>query len=291
MVLYITAILYLIIVNYALQVGAYSIPPEGGFQHLLTNNREQMVTVASFDLAPSDKPLLTLHPLDVPLDGGSTLAGVDYDVSVPTVLRVYLHWRGPSTAGKVGQIDNVPVTLPTLPRDAIFVTAHDVPLAARLNLSLTRKGAGVWGWQIFSMSLPAYRLSDRYVLLGDQMALVGVDSRREAAPGQTLDVTLRYLSLKPLATNYVASVRLEGPDGAWRIQSDDHPASNAFPTLKWITGSIVNDWRRLTVPADAKPGRALGHLTVYDEVREVVLPPLDTRMGDSVPLGEWTVNP
>jgi hypothetical protein len=85
------------------------------------------------------------------------------------------------------------------------------------------------------------------------------------------------------------SVRIEGQDAAWRVASDDHPAGNAFPTLKWIAGSVVDDWRRLSVPADAKPGRASGHLTVYDELREDVLPPLDARMGDSVPLGEWDV--
>jgi hypothetical protein len=120
--------------------------------------------------------------------------------------------------------------------------------------------------------------------------LIGVDSsRRAVAPGQLVDVTLRYLSLRPLVTNLKASVRMDGQDGAWRIASDDHPAGNAFPTLKWIAGSVVSDLRRLSVPADAKPGRAFGHLTIYDEVREDVLPPLDARMGDSVPLGEWDV--
>jgi hypothetical protein len=90
-------------------------------------------------------------------------------------------------------------------------------------------------------------------------------------------------------TDNVVSVRIEGADGAWRISSDDHPAGNAFPTLKWIAGSVVSDRRQLTLPADAQPGLALGHLTVYDAFREDILSPLDARMGDSVPLGEWTV--
>jgi hypothetical protein len=40
---------------------------------------------------------------------------------------------------------------------------------------------------------------------------------------------------------------------------------------------------------DAKVGRATGHLKVYDEIREEILPPLDARMGDDIPLGEWNV--
>jgi hypothetical protein len=117
------------------------------------------------------------------------------------------------------------------------------------------------------------------------MALVGVDaSRRQVAPGQPLDVTLRFLSLKPLVISDIISVRIEQV-GA----SDDRPAANAVPTLKWIAGSIVDDWRRFLVPTDAQPGRVSGHLKVYDEFREDVLPPLDARMSDSVPLGEWSV--
>jgi hypothetical protein len=249
-----------------------------------------MATVATLDLVPSDEPLPTRHPLDVPFDGGPTLTGVDYDWTNPSLLRVYLHWRGPGPAGAVARIGDVTVTLPELPQGASFITGLDVPLAMPLRLSMARAAAGAWGWPVAKVPLPSFRLDDRYVLLSDQMALIGVESpRREIAPGQPVDVTLRFLSFKPLVTNHVVSVRIEGQDDAWRVASDDHPAGNAFPTLKWIAGSVVDDWRRLSVPADAKPGRASGHLTVYDELREDVLPPLDARMGDSVPLGEWDV--
>jgi hypothetical protein len=127
-------------------------------------------------------------------------------------------------------------------------------------------------------------------MLGDQMALTSVDTlRRVLLPGQPVDVTMRFLSLKPLVWDNVASVRIEGVDGVWRVSSDDHPADNAFPTLKWIAGSVIADWRRLAIPADIPTGLASGHLTVYDAFREDVLPPLDARMSDSVPLGEWQV--
>ena len=127
-------------------------------------------------------------------------------------------------------------------------------------------------------------------MLGDQLVLTGVDApRRAVLPSQPVDVTLRFLSLKPLVWDNVASVRIEGADGVWRVSSDDHPAGNAFPTLKWIAGSVVSDWRRLVIPAEVPPGLASGHLTVYDAFREDILPPLDARMGDSVPLGEWVV--
>ena len=147
-----------------------------------------------------------------------------------------------------------------------------------------------WGWPVSEVQLPAFHSGDRYVMLGDQMMLTEVDTpRRAATPGQPVDVTLRFLSLKPLVTDNVASVRIESADGMWHVSSDDHPAGNAFPTLKWIAGSAVSDWRRLIVPTDGGPGRATGHLTVYDAFREDILPPLDARMSDSAPLGEWAV--
>jgi hypothetical protein len=282
--------------RYAVQVGVYFVPPEGGFRNLKTTDGQEQATVAMLDLVPGHTELPTLHPLDVPFAGGPTLTGVDYDWSNPSSLRVYLHWRGPSAAGLVARVNDSTVMLPELARGAAFVTGHDVPAAAPLRLNVTsaddhtQTGAGAWGWPVSSIELPAFQSSERYVILGDQMLLAGVDvPRRNISPDQLINITLRWLSLKPLVTDNVASVRVEGADGTWRVSSDDHPAGDAFPTLKWIAGSVVQDWRQLSVPADAQPGRASGHLTVYGAFREDILPPLDARMSDSVPLGEWTV--
>jgi hypothetical protein len=274
--------------QYAVVVGVYFVPPEGGFHNLRTAEGE-WATVATFDLAPSNEPLPTLHPLDVPFAGGPTLAGVDYDWSNPSSLRVFLHWRGPNLAGIVARIDDAAAPLPELARGATFVTGHDIPLASPLQMNLTRAdgrrltGAGAWGWPISSVQLSGFHSTDRYVLLGDQMALIGVESpRRTVSPDQPIDVTLRFLSLKPLVTGHKVSVRIEG-ENLRRISSDDHPAANAIPTLKWIAGSVVEDRRRFKLPDDAKPGRVSGYMRVYDEFREDVLPP------DDVFLGEWNV--
>jgi hypothetical protein len=245
---------------------------------------------------PGNDELPTLHRLDVPFVSGPTLTGVDYDLSNPSALRLYLHWRGPSPAGIIARVNGVAVMLPELARGVAFVTGHDMPVAAPLRLTvvgadgLLRTGAGAWGWPVSDVQLPAFHSGDRYVMLGDQMALTGVETpRRTASRSQPVDVTLRLLSLKPLVTDNVASVRVQDVDGTWRVSSDDHPAGNAFPTLKWVAGSVVYDWRRLGVPTDVNAGRASGHLTVYDVFREDILPPLDARMSDSVPLGEWRV--
>ena len=275
--------------RYAVVVGVYYVPPGGGFRNLTTADGE-WATVAAFDLAPGDEPLPTLHPLDVPFAGGPSLTGVDYDLSNPSSLRVYLHWRGPGAAGAAARIGDEVTPLPELTRGATFITGHNVPAASPVQVSLTRAdgqrltGAGAWGWPISSVPLPEFHSTDRYVLLGDQMALIGVESpRRTVAPGQPLDVVLRFLSLKPLVTGDVVSVRIEGENLGQRISSDDHPAANAIPTLKWIAGSVVEDRRRLKLPDDARPGRVSGYLRVYDEFREDVLPP------DDVFLGEWNV--
>jgi hypothetical protein len=282
--------------RYAVKVGVYFVPPEGGFRNLKIAGGDEQAAVAALDLVPGNDELPTLHRLDVPFVSGPTLTGADYDLSSPSALRLYLHWRGPSPAGIVVRVNGVAVVLPELARSAAFVTGHDVPAAASLRLTVAgadgqlRTGAGAWGWPVSDVQLPAFHSGDRYVMLGDQMVLTGVDTpRRTVSPSQPVDVTLRLLSLKPLVTDNVASVRVEDADGIWRVSSDDHPAGNAFPTLKWVAGSVVYDWRRLGVPTDAKPGRASGHLTVYDAFREDILPPLDARMSDSVPLGEWAV--
>lgn len=284
--------------RYAVKVGAYFVPSEGGFRNLKTFGGDEQATVATLDLAFSNDEPPTLHPLDVPFANGPTLTGVDYDWSSPSSLRVYLHWRGPGPP-VVFRIGTARANLPHLPRGVAVVTGHDVQLLSPpLYLSLVdsttdgplRQGAAAWGWPVDRIQLPDPHLDDRYVPLGEQMLLTGVYTPRyQVASGQPLDVTLRFLSLKPLVTDNVVSVRIEGAGGAWRTSSDDHPAGNAFPTLKWIAGSVVSDWRQLTVPAGAQPGLALGHLTVYDAFREDILPPLDARMGDSVPLGEWQV--
>lgn len=283
--------------QYAIQLGVYNVPPEGCCRNLTTADGAQLATVTRFELAPADEALPTLHPLEVPFVDGPTLTGVDYDSSGRR-LRVYLHWRGPSLHGMTATVLTATSPLPVLPSGATFITSHDIdflspPLYMRLADLETgaggRIGAGVWGWPVEYVRLPDPG-DERYVMLSDQMLLTGVESpRRQVMPGQSVDVTLQFLSLKPLVTDNVVSVRIEGAD--WRVSSDDRPAGNAFPTLKWIAQSLVSDRRRLAVPADATSGRASGHLTVYDAFREDVLPPLDARMGDSVPLGEWDVGP
>jgi hypothetical protein len=275
--------------RYAVVVGVYFVPPEGGFHNLRTAEGE-WATIATFDLVSSHEPLPTLHPLDVPFAGGPTLTGVDYDWSNPSSLRVYLHWRGPSSPVIV-EVGTSRVSLPVLPHGTTFVTSHDVQLLSPpLNLHLvdpltnnqTRVGASVWGRPMDWVSLPDPRWGNRYVLLSDQMALIGVESpRRTVAPGQSIDVSLRFLSLKPLVTGDVVNVRIVGED--LHISSDDRPAANAIPTLKWIAGSIVEDRRQFKLPDDARPGRVSGYMRVYDEFREDVLPP------DDVFLEEWAV--
>jgi len=273
---------------YSVVVGVYYAPPEGCCRNLKTSDGTELATVATLDLVLADKPLPTLHPLDVSFAGGPTLTGVDYDWSNSASLQVYLHWRGPSAAGIATRIGDAAVTLPELNSGVMFVTAYSVPPTVPLQLNLT-SGEGnqliassAWGWPVSSVPLSNPRSSDRYVLLSDQMALIGVESpRRTVAPGQPIDVMLRFLSLKPLVTGNKVSVRIEGED--LRISSDDHPAANAIPTLKWIAGSVVEDRRRFKLPDDARPGRVSGYMRVYDEFREDVLPP------DDVFLGEWNL--
>jgi len=160
--------------RYRVTLGAYTVT-DAGFETLPTAQGETAVTLTELELAPLGRSPFTLHRQAVPFDGGPTLVGVDYDRGVPDVLRVYLHWRGPSQSALQARVTTgdteATATLPSIPTEAYQTIAIDVPLphphtsTPSLRLSLTdaqgqaKTASGPWAWPTLEARLPAPALN------------------------------------------------------------------------------------------------------------------------------------
>ncbi len=291
--------------EYVLTVGAYQ-PEAPGAPRLTTADGTDHVSLVTIELQPGISPPVTTRPRRVPFAGGPTLVGIDYDTGLPGQLRLYLHWRG---QGGLSTLDThvrwgdqqIARTRVDLPGRGYVTTVYDLPAEARsLELVTDRRFSGPWGLGAEGLDLPQPRPGERYVPIGGEMVLTGVERSptRSLLPGEEVGYDLRLVASRPLLRDRIVSVSLVGlePDGSWswRALDDSVPALGAVPTFKWVSGSTVWDRHRLTVPPDAPAGPANGTLLIYDHYTQAVLPPLDQRLwtwGLSVPLHTWTVAP
>ena len=311
--------------RYQVMLGAYT-AGEAGFENLAAEDGQTTVLLADLDLAslgcagPAEQPRwtlqsaivrlsahdqvynlqsapFTLHRQAVPFAAGPTLVGVDYDRSVPDVLRVYLDWRGAVGEGWQARVRSAggieaATRLAPVPEGAYQTVALDLQGVTQGGLWLSladsqgqvASAAGPWGWLVGEVRLPAPALDARFVPLGDEMALVGVAPRRVVRDGvMPVDVTL--VGLRPLTADDGTSVRLVAGDGRVAVH-DCQPALGAVPTLKWIRGSRVVDRHLLPVGEDF--GEAQATFVAYERFRLTPLPPMDARF-EQVPLGTWEV--
>jgi hypothetical protein len=289
--------------RYRVTLGAYTLTG-AGFEALPAGGGEAAVTLTELELVPLAQPPFTLHRQAVSFDGGPTLVGVDYDRSVPDVLRVYLHWQGPADGALQARLRTTggveaTAALPPLPAGTYQTIAVDLALphphtsTPSLRLSLTdahgqaRPAAGSWGWPLQEIRLPTPTPAARFVPMGDEMAVIGATAH-PAAPGETMTVDVTLVALCPLTTDDSTSVRLTDADGRWLATHDCQPALGAIPTLKWIRGSRVVDRHLLPVPKDFTAGQVRATLVAYERFRMTPLPPMDGRFSEA-PLGVWTL--
>jgi hypothetical protein len=298
--------------RYRVTLGAYTVTGTG-FETLLTDVGEVAITLTDLELVPlgcnlqstvcNTQPTpFTLHRQAVPFAGGPTLVGVDYDRSVPDVLRIYLHWRGSVREGawhaRVWTTDGLEAAAPLspVPAGAYQTVGMDVQGIVNgnrpLRLALTNaqgeqvQAAGPWGWPVWEARLPAPASDARFVPLGDEMAVVSAVAH-PAAPGETMAVDVTLVALRPLTSDDATSVRLMDADGRWLARHDMQPALSAVPTLKWVRGSRVVDRHLLSLPEDFTGEEVRATLVAYERFRMTSLPPMDGRFNE-VPLGTWT---
>ena len=307
--------------RYRVTLGAYTVS-EGGFENLLADDGETAVTLTELELVPvgcnrstecSRRSLqsaicnphsapFTLHRELVPFARGPTLIGVDYDRSAPETLRAYLHWQGPVEEGWEARLRTADglegaARVAPIPQGAYHTVGVDLQGAVEgplwLSLALAEEqgqvktAAGPWGWPVGEVRLPAPPPEARFVVLGDEMAVVGAQART-AEPGETMLVDVTLVALRPLTSDDATSVRLTDGEGRWLATHDCQPALGAVPTLKWIRGSRVVDRHLLPLPEDFTGEEVRATLLAYERFRLTPLPPMDGRFSE-VPLGNWAL--
>jgi hypothetical protein len=96
--------------------------------------------------------------------------------------------------------------------------------------------------------------NDVFADFGQQIALIGFDtSATQAAPDDTVDVTLYWKAQRPLDINYQVFLHLLATDGSLVAQSDKlNPGQ--FPTRRWPLDKYVWDEHHLQLPPDLPAG-------------------------------------
>jgi len=259
---------------YPVLVGAYR-PVESGFVQYRTPDGAEFAAVGTLTVTAATWPPATQHPLGDAWSQTSQqpqLIGADYDAGLPGRLRVWTHWRLGRSATEVALMDaDGRLLTPARPLSAASGSAQPQ------YLSLVFDIAPVHDIRVAPTSqvLPDYRDGQRYIPFANQAALVGSKAHRTPS---SLKVDLYWLAARPLANDYIISVRIEG-DGVYRTH-DGVPALGAIPTLKWIRGAQVMD--RHPFDLDDYRGALRGSVVVYDSVNRLIVPPLDERYEDRV---------
>jgi len=95
-------------------------------------------------------------------------------------------------------------------------------------------------------------------VFGDQIALVGYDFGAAAlAPGEPLELTLRWQALRTPDANYQVALRLVDPEGRNAWEAAWRPFDNYYPTRWWTVGRIEYDRQSLAVPSGLTAGPSL----------------------------------
>jgi hypothetical protein len=131
--------------------------------------------------------------------------------------------------------------------------------------------------------------------LGDQVELLGYDlARAQAAPGETLRLTLYWRALAEMETGYTVFVHLLDGEEQIRGQRDNPPAGGAYPTTLWMSGEVVADEYEIAVDLDAPPGLYVIEVGMYNPADLGRIPVVDSGgavVGDRIVLGKVEITP
>ncbi len=104
--------------------------------------------------------------------------------------------------------------------------------------------------------------------LGDNVRLLGYDVALEDR-GPTLDVTLYWQALAPLAEDYILALQLVSPvpgDTTLRLNYNSWPGRGNYPTTAWRPGEVIADRYRLRLPEADFPTQVWDlHLALYHQ--------------------------
>lgn len=83
--------------------------------------------------------------------------------------------------------------------------------------------------------------------------------------GDTLTLTLAWQSRQPLDVNLTTFVHLAlTPNTPPVAQEDAQPCDNSYPTTWWTPGEVIEEYRRIAIPASVRPGNYVLTAGLYD---------------------------
>lgn len=84
-----------------------------------------------------------------------------------------------------------------------------------------------------------------------------------AYAGETVTVSLSWMTTRVLSTSYTMFVHLVDSSGVVRAQSDHAGWDGMYPTDRWSVGEIVEDTFTIRLPADLSPGNYRIQVGIY----------------------------
>jgi len=104
------------------------------------------------------------------------------------------------------------------------------------------------------------------VVFDDRIVLVSLQLPGGTAhAGETLPVTISWTSRIELNVNYTIFVHLAPSlDSPPIAQEDAEPCDNSYPTTWWSPGEIIEENRRIVIPAGTAPGQYVLTTGVYE---------------------------
>jgi len=138
---------------------------------------------------------------------------------------------------------------------------------------------GLAGWHIQPFVFTRFP-SPAEANLEGKVKLLGYAVDKPAyRPGETLGVTLYWLSLREMGEDYTVFVHLVEEGGTRLVgQHDGQPVHNFTPTTRWEPGEIVVDRHEFTIEPDTPPGQYRIFVGMYLPSTMRRLEILDTKM-------------
>jgi tetratricopeptide (TPR) repeat protein len=118
--------------------------------------------------------------------------------------------------------------------------------------------------------------------LGGHIELTGYSlDRPEAAPGDTVALTLSWQALAPVPADYSIFIHLRDAANRTVAQQDFQPFDGARPTGRWPAGQKMIETRRLALPADLPAGIYEFRIGMYDPNSMERLPVANDASGEN----------
>ncbi len=198
---------------------------------------------------------------------------------------------GPLDSWQPGQVRRAIYHLPTSPRLQGRQVIPNVGLAntagqveAQINLAPVKLEVRARQFELPSVSQPID------VTFGDpaQLKLIGYDLRAaNAAPGESISLTLYWQAEAEMALNYTVYVQLLNSTGQVVAQVDLQPQAGTAPTTTWLPGEILTDSYTLFLSNELPSGHYRLITGLYDAATGQRLPL--SAGGDSLELPGITI--